>query len=217
MINSPNGEEIIKPAKERTRAAAAVTHVSPRSVERASAVMNANPALHQDVRQGQKTLPQATEEVQRAKAQQQAKKITPEDHDAAVARIKKICGLDFFTEVDAGKVRGLKSLGDIVAFAAKTPQEMRELAWTMFWGELSLAEAVKFRSDRFGAGGLPEVDKSWRLAELLALMGDEKEHTEGFETSRGRYKVTIELETREALEAARQELETRVERAKSGR
>jgi hypothetical protein len=169
------------PYQRRLAIAAQVAQVSPKSVERVHAVMNADPGLHQEVRKGKKTLHEATQQVQRRKSEQQAKKVTHEEHDAAIARIKKICGPDFFTEVVAGKVGGLKSLGDVVAFAAKEAQEMKMLSWVMFWSEMGLSAAVKFRTERFNSHGLPEVDKSWTLQELLGLMGDETLLTEGFE------------------------------------
>lgn len=193
-------EERTKDIEQRYRRAATPMQVSPKSVERAVGVMNASPELHEEVHAGTKTLHQATKEVRRKKAEN--KKVDPQDKDEAQQRILKICGEKFWSEMMKGEVVGLKTGPERVAFAARPPQEMHELSWAMFWGELTLAEALKFKKERLGS----KVTKKWRIEELLALMGGETEHGEGVVTGRGCYRVMIEMCTPEAVKREREAL-----------
>lgn len=186
-------EDVGKEIDQRYGLAASLTQVSAKSVERAVSVLNADPGLHKEVRAGKTNLHQATEAVKQRKKEAKASLM---DKDEAQQRILEICGEKFWSAMMAKRMAGLKTGAERVALADRPNAELKVLSAIMFWGELTLSEALEFKKQRFGKA----VTKKWKLEDLMAVMGTEAEYQESFVTTDREfsYKVTIERFTPKA-------------------
>lgn len=107
-------------AKERTKKAAAATQVAASSVEQASHVQKVAPEIHKDLKAGKTTLHKA--------AKQAAKKVAGTTHDAALLRIKEVCGKPFEAAVREDQISALNTPKQIIAFASLSEADMKAVA-----------------------------------------------------------------------------------------
>lgn len=177
-------DHVSKEIQERYGLAASMAQVSETSVRRAVGVMNASPELHKEVSTGTTTLNQAVKRKKR-KAKPSLMGV-----DEAQQKILEICGEKFWSAMMAKKVAGLKTGAERVVLADRPDAELKVLSGIMFWGELTLTEALEFKEKRFRKA----VTKKWKLEDLMVLMGEQNEHKEGFVTTDREfsYRVTIE-------------------------
>jgi ParB-like nuclease domain len=147
--------------------------ISPHTARRAQTVLNADPKLHAQVVDGKVPLDKAVHQVRQRKAQQH--KITGQEHDEALVRIKKICGVKFLDQIKEDQVHGLKTPKDLVAFAKLSDTTMKQLVDPLCLGWMTLAEARKFLDNRPDNHGELNPDYTWSAQEFAVLMqGEEK-------------------------------------------